>query len=162
MSRGSESVLVLVSVGAVGRWAAVGSVATVAKVRCNTSYCQHQQQHPHTSTSAGTHLITVHWCSTHPDQTAGDRNYLSFLYMRQSLILQHWQCAVCSVHAAALQQPIIITTSGRTSGRQSCSQQTWHHDAVMLYIYYHHSIFIPLPPPPFWHKIIFTSINQWI
>ena len=37
------------------QWAAgghtVGSVAMVAKVRCNTSYCQHQQ-HPHTSTSA--------------------------------------------------------------------------------------------------------------
>ena len=88
--RGSEGVPVLVSVGAVGRWAAVGSVATVAKVRCNTSYCQHQQ-HLHTSTSAGTHLITVHWCSTHPDQTAGDRNYLFFLYLRQYLILQRWQ-----------------------------------------------------------------------
>ena len=101
MSPRLRGVPVLVSVGAVGRWAAVGSVATVAKVRCNTSYCQHQQ-HPHTSTSAGTHLITVHWCSTHPDQTAGDRNYLSFLYLRQCLILQRWQWPLaCSSTAAA-------------------------------------------------------------
>ena len=41
------------------QWAAgghtVGSVAMVAKVRCNTSYCQHQ--HPHTSTR---HTSAVH------------------------------------------------------------------------------------------------------
>ena len=111
--------------------------------------------------------ITVLWCSTHPDQTAGDRKYLdiSFHYMWQYLILQRWQWPLQGVQRAC-------SSTAAAHHYNNFGQNKWPRfvflvnilsrcsHALYLLLYYH-CIFIPLPPPPFWHKIIFTSINQW-